>query len=292
MKTIGIIGLGSIGMRHKENLWKHLGQTEVIGYDPYLKKRHGQGWLIDDLNKLIEMCTHFIIASPTDKHWEHLCEVAPTGKPIFMEKPIVDGKYMGLDGSILDIKMVGYNLRFHSCVKKAREWIPRIGTPLWANFTLGQHSEKPPYLRDGVVLNWSHELDLCLYLLGPGRVAASNTRLSNGHDDISDILITHDNGCRSGVHLDYVTKPEVRQFIIAGSKLTIIVDIRNRIAWLCEKDGMVDHFEGLDDWNDNYIEEMQAFLDRCDGKETLGCTAEEALEVLKICLEVRKQAGI
>jgi hypothetical protein len=37
---------------------------------------------------------------------------------------------------------------------------------------------------------------------------------------------------------------------------------------------------------------MQAFLDRIDGKETIGCTGEEGLEVLKICLEVRKQAGL
>ena len=49
---------------------------------------------------------------------------------------------------------------------------------------------------------------------------------------------------------------------------------------------------GTDTWNDNYIEEMQAFIDRIDGKETIGCTGEEALKVLEICLEVRKQAGL
>jgi hypothetical protein len=37
---------------------------------------------------------------------------------------------------------------------------------------------------------------------------------------------------------------------------------------------------------------MKAFIDRMDGKETLGCSAEEGLEVLKVCLEVRKQAGL
>ena len=219
-KTIGIIGLGSIGMRHKENLWKHLGQTEVIGYDPDPAKQVGTGWVIDDLSKMIEMCDVVIVASPTELHLDHLTRILEISGilGVFMEKPIADRE---IPPSIIhELKdpsfpfMVGYNLRFHSCVKKAKEWMERIGDPLWANFTLGQHSEKPPYLRDGVVLNWSHEIDLCLYLLGSGRVAGSNTRLNNGRDDISDILITHDNGCRSSVHLDYVTVPEVRQFII------------------------------------------------------------------------------
>ena len=294
-KTIGIIGLGSIGMRHKENLWKHLGQTEVVGYDPNPAKRVGTGWVIGDLNKMIEMSDVIIIASPTENHWEHLREAALAKKLVFMEKPI--SHVIECDGEFIEefshaVVMVGYNLRFHSCVKKAKEWMPRIGTPLWASFTLGQHSDKPPYLRDGVVLNWSHELDLCLYLLGPGRVAGSSTRLSNGRDDISDILITHDNGCRSVVHLDYVTKREERWFSIIGTDADIFADLPTRKAMFSDKMIGVAYGDPNGSWNADYIEEMQAFLDRCDGKETIGCTADEAIRVLEVCLEVRKQAGL
>lgn len=296
-KTIGVIGLGSIGMRHKNNLWQHLKQTEVVGYDSDPAKQNGTGWVMGDLDKMIEMCSHIIIASPTNMHWDHLRRAAIAGKDIFVEKPIAntlehDGEFIE-EFSDFHVKMVGYNLRFHSCVRKAKEWLPLIGKPLWSNFTLGQYSEKPPYLRDGVILNWSHEIDLCLYLLGMCEVAASSTRLTDGKDDISDILLIHSNGCRSTIHLDYVTSSEVRQFIIVGTEATILVDLLRRVAWLRDKLGyIIDKFDGDDDWNDNYIEEMQAFLDRCDGKETLGCTAEEGLDVLKICLEVRKQAGL
>ncbi len=38
--------------------------------------------------------------------------------------------------------------------------------------------------------------------------------------------------------------------------------------------------------------QAEAFIDRIDGKETIGCTGAEALKVLEICLEVRKQAGL
>jgi predicted dehydrogenase len=295
-KTIGVIGLGSIGMRHKTNLWKELKETEVVGYDPDPSKANGTGWIMGDLRAMIEMCDCIIIASPTYMHREHLHLCAGAAMPVFVEKPIADCITDAADEITYEgVTMVGYNLRFHSCVKAAKEWLDGgdIGQPIWANFTLGQYSAKPPYLRDGVIFNWSHEIDLALYLLGRGSVAGSSTRLSDGRDDVSDILMTHENGCHSVVHLDYVTNPEVRQGIIVGTKGQIIFDLVNRHAWLRGSDGdMIDSFEGHETWNDNYIEEMKAFLDRCDGKKTIGCTGAEGIEVLKICMQVRKEAGL
>ena len=184
---IGIIGLGSIGRRHATNLYKHLGQTEVIGYDPDLEKN--VGWVVRDFDFLLKTATAFVIASPTAIHHQHILQCAVTDKPTFVEKPITsDG--LTEPHSVI---MVGYNLRFHPCVIKAKEWLDAgdIGDPLWANFTLGQHSIKPPYLRDGVILNWSHEIDLAIHLLGYGGVSHSSIRVSDGKDELVDILFTH-----------------------------------------------------------------------------------------------------
>jgi predicted dehydrogenase len=283
MKTIGIIGLGSIGSRHAKNL-REMGHG-VIGYDPVMKGQLGAL----SLDEVIAESDAIVIASPTPRHYFDICEVIGEGPNIFVEKPISD-RIPDLESTFDHVTMVGYNLRFHSCVKKAKEWIDngKIGKPLWAQFTLGQFSDKPPYLRDGVILNWSHELDLALYLLGHARLDVSSTRLTDGKDDISDIFLTHDSGCRSAVHLDYVTEPEIRRFTIVGTDSVIDVDLEKRTSRLLG-DGT---YHENDTWNENYIEEMQAFLDRCDGKETIGCTGKEGLEVLKICLEVRKQAGL
>jgi predicted dehydrogenase len=124
----------------------------------------------------------------------------------------------------------------------------------------------------------------------------SSTRLTDGRDDISDILFNHANGCRSTIHLDYVTRSEIRQSTIVGSNATAIFDLVGHHGWLRDKDEQIlDHLQPqaeYDHWNQTYIDEMQAFLDRIDGKQTLGATAEEGLDVLKICLEVRKQAGL
>lgn len=302
MKTIAVSGLGSIGMRHAKNLIS-LGH-KVMGRDPNetrfkeLMEAGGYGWL-DSINVIgYGGFDGVVIASPTPEHSHQLRVALDYGVNIFIEKPIMDR--MGLDEHEISRlnypcrAMVGYNLRFHSCVKKAKEWLDAglIGKPIWSNFTLGQYNDRPPYLRDGVILNWSHEIDLCLYLLGGASLVASSTRITNDKDDMSDILLWHENDCRSTIHLDYITTPEHRYFTIAGDKGHLFINVKDRAASLMQGGAWTDFFTGTDTWNDNYIEEMQAFIDRIDGKETIGCSGEEGLEVLKICLEVRKQAGL
>jgi predicted dehydrogenase len=277
---VGVIGLGSIGSRHANNL-KILGH-EVIPYDikQPIEWPDSPQSLLDDAIKADAV----VIASPTPLHWDHMRVVSNAGKPFFVEKPIADQPMGGGFGAL----MVGYNLRFHSCVIKAKGWIDagHLGRPLWGNFVVAQYSDKPDYLRDGVILNWSHEIDLALYLLGPAYVKACATY---SDEDIADIILRHTNGSQSTVHLDYLTKPEIRQTIIVGSESTIIIDLVRRNAWLrSSEDVMLDMFQGSDTWNDNYLDEMETFIARVEGKETIGCTGQEGLEVLRICLQAKK----
>lgn len=278
-KTIGVIGLGSIGMRHAKNL-QVMGHR-VVGHDPNEN--------IKDFNNahpenMLDRCDGIVIASPTYLHEEHIHECLLAKKPFFVEKPLKDKL---TDRGGIEATMVGYNLRFHSCVKQAKEWIDggMIGAPLWGNFTVAQYSNKSDYLRDGVILNWSHEIDLALYLVGPAQVRSC---AAINRESLADIILSHENGCQSVVHLDYVTQPEIRQSIIVGSEASIIMDLVNRHAWLKGADGTIwDHLEGQDSWDENYVEEMECFVDRLDGKETLGCTGEEGLRALEICLQAK-----
>jgi len=285
---IGVIGLGSIGMRHAKNLVA-LGHS-VYGADirPDLEVPFEIGVDGGDFKREVDA---FVIASPTRLHYQHAVMAGEAGKPAFIEKPLSDKERF----SYLLPCMIGYNLRFHGCVLKTIEWINagRIGKPLWANFTCGQFNDKPAYLRDGVVLNWSHEIDLALHLLGPGHLEASSVRIIDGCDDMADILITHENGCRSTIHLDYITKPEQRHFTIQGEtgRITCTLPSRNLFLLTPDKE-QADWFHCRGSYDQDYIDEMKAFIDRIEGKETPGCTGAEALRVLEICLEVRRQAGM
>lgn len=281
---IGIIGAGSIGSRHARNLIE-LGH-DVLVYDPE-SGRHSGFYYRELVDNLIEDSEAIIISSPIPTHIEYAQKVIKAKKPVFIEKPIADHPF---DGANL-VAMVGTNLRFRSCVKATKLWMKEIGDPICANFWVGQYNDR---YTDSAILNWgAHEIDLALYLLGSGRITGCCARSSNGRDDLADIIFVHNNGCHTVIHLDYLTKPEIRQFIIVGSQATIIVDVVHNQAWLRGADETVwDHSEEFDSFDSNYKDEMQAFIDRINGKKTIGATGEEGLEVLKVCLEARKQAGL
>lgn len=285
---IGILGLGSIGLRHAQNLITS--GHEVWGYDPDITRSQmlvnigGNGCTREEA---ITNVNGIIISSPTTEHLKDIHDSYNLNSiGVFVEKPIAHI----MDNEIDWVDMVGFMLRFRSCVIAAKEWIPKIGKPIWANFTVAQYNDK---YTDSVILNWSHECDLALYLLGPGGVTACTASGSDGRDDLADILLKHENGCHTAIHLDYLTRPEVRQFIVVGTQATIIADIVHNQAWLRGADEIMwDHSDDVDSFDDNYKDEIQAFIDRIDGKKTIGCTGEEALEVLKICLEAKKRAGL
>jgi predicted dehydrogenase len=270
---VGVIGLGSIGSRHKRNLLE-LGH-EVLSYDPK------DGDTEEKLHKIHTLADAIVIASPTPTHGDHIVSAFDLNrKHIFVEKPLADT----LDVEAEWVAMVGYNLRFHSCVIKAKEWIDSnfLGELQWANFVCAQHNTK---YKDHVILNWSHEIDLALELLGSGTGVVSCT----GTDRIADLTLAYKDPAWATIHLDYVTQPEIRQSIIVGEDAIIIMDLLNRQAWLRSSKGtIIDHHEGDDTWDSNYLDEMETFIARVEGKETIGCTGAEGLEVLKVCLEAKR----
>lgn len=275
---IGIVGLGSIGKRHKANL-EELG-CEVIFHDEAVEGS-------TNIEELLT-CRAVIISSPTALHMEHMDKLK--SRPMFVEKPIAD-QIITDDNTVKNVVMVGYNMRFHECVKRTANFMAAgcIGQPLWAHFRCGQYNAKPAYLRDGVIFNWSHEIDLALHLLGPAEVKASSTRLTDGRDDMTDILLRHENGCMTTIHLDYLTEPEDRGYTITGTKGAIYVDLPNRRMGLTG-DAEGTYFDGRGSYDQDYKDEMVALLARLAGKDTPGCTLLEAVNVLNVCLKVREEA--
>lgn len=275
---IGVLGAGSIGSRHIRNLTE-LGHNVDV-YDPNVCE--------SSLRGVTEWADAVVIATPTAQHFRDIRRCHALGKPMFVEKPLVGTCEEWISVPTENIQMVGYNLRFHSCVKKARELmgVGRIGRPLWARFTCAQFNDRPDYLRDGVVLNWSHEIDLAIYLIGAaGFVAAAITK----KDDMADIALTHERtGCQTVIHLDYLTKPERRGFMIVGEDGAIEADLVNRNLFLKDSNGkVVELFQGRDSWDGNYLDEMRKFIDRLNGKDVIGCTAAEALLVNGICFQAK-----
>lgn len=272
---VGILGLGSIGMRHAKNALL-LGH-EVFGFDPVEGRQAllaSYGGVATTRSGVLS-CDKVVVASPTPSHWDDIRDVKI---PCLLEKPIADRPLEDLDLSY--IELVGYNLRYHACVRQAKNWVTAgfIGKPLCSHFVLAQFNEKPAYLRDGVILNWSHEIDLALHILGPGELLS----IASKNNTIADLFIHHSNGCLSSVHLNYVNKKEVRKFDILGDKGTIRCVLSPYRHADCEnEDGSIYQYQYHTTFDEDYVTEMKAFL---SGDTGPGCTADEAAQVLKICL--------
>jgi len=132
---IGVLGLGSIGMRHAKNVLA-LGH-EVDAYDPVgmagqvfvpeIRVMHRDHVLI--LSKAI------VVASPSIHHGVDLQDAIHSGCHVLVEKPFGYDCPPLLDGFLQatrqkapgQIVATGFNLRFHSCVKKAKELVPDLG---------------------------------------------------------------------------------------------------------------------------------------------------------------------
>ena len=297
----GIVGYGSIGQRHAANLRK-LGHDPVI-YDP-------AGLMAVRLERNVyEICDAVVIATPTYVHWGCIRAAAERGRHMLIEKPIARGDVRGLEASLAlaasknAVVMMGNNLRFHTCVPEAKSSIDSgaIGKPQWASFICATTTAKRPYLSDGVILNTGgHEVDLALHLLGPAMVISSRARvnLAGGAEDIADFVLLHESGCRSTFHLDFVTQNEIRQFRVIGSDGDIWCSLPARAMTTRLNDMTVSGvvhargFTGPGSYDDDYLAEMQAFLGRINGTQTLGATGDDGIETLKILLDVRKMAGL
>jgi len=267
-----VIGLGSIGMRHARNLLD-MGH-EVCGYDVVNKITvYPQGMEVGDFI-MADSWDGVIIASPTSTHKRYLEDAVDYGHHVFVEKPIAE-KADGV-AEILEsassrgiIVMVGNMLRFHPNVILAKQHIKH---PVSATFRVKQKNTK---YSENVILNWgAHEIDLALYLLGPGKcVDASGTRES------ASVTIEHDSGVISEVYMDYLADPEVRDFKVETWEDTHDINLT------------------LHDWNCIYVDEMAAFVGLIEGQEhgfqNLRCaTGEDGLAALRIINDAEKKAGL
>lgn len=272
---VGVLGLGSIGLRHAQNI-RSLG-GEVLGFDPSEER---QALLtafggVPAQREAVLACDRLVVGTPTAMHYQDILDCQ---KPTLLEKPVADRGVDGLDLS--HIHLVGYNLRYHSAVRQAKQWIDggTIGKPLCGHFLLAQFNDKPAYLRDGVILNWSHEIDLAIHLLGKGSLLS----VVDKNKTIADLFLQHSTGATSAIHLNYVNKREVRRFQILGDQGRIDCVLSPWREANCETEaGDIYGYRYHSTFDEDYIIEMRAFLEDNIGP---GCTASEAVNVLEVCL--------
>lgn len=278
---IGVVGYGSIGSRHAANITK-LGH-EVFVYDPVLPK----GDRVAFEREIYEECDAVVVATPTMFHEQALRACVERGKHVLMEKPVAAA--VGALPKLLQaaddkglIVMMGNNLRLHPCVQQVKQWLGAGdgGEPLWASFICATQADK--YTSDGVILNTgAHEVDLALYFFGPAACAAAV-----GQHETANFVLFHDSGVRSMFFLDMATPHRIREFWIAGETKNIGVDLDGRRMSLGDE-----MKQAPGSYDDDYLNEMRAFIDRINGVFAPGATGYDGLATLKVLLQAKLKAS-
>ena len=213
---VAVVGQGSIGKRHSENL-KKLGHT-VIPTD-----------LGDELEFDVDAA---FICTPTQFHCKQATEYLILGIPTFIEKPLgtnleeLNELYEEVKDSDV-ISMVGCNLRFHPAVRDAKDTVAKHK----AIFARAEYGYYLPFWRrgdytksysasehGGVILDCIHEIDYLCWLFGEiDQVKIVSGKVSDliiKKEDIAETCVLFKNGVSASIHQDYICKNYHRKLSI------------------------------------------------------------------------------
>lgn len=334
MKVL-IVGLGGVGQRHLRNLHAILGdKLEVIAYrrrklsqvitstldiepDSDIDAKYGI-LVFDDLNQaLAQKPDAVFICNPTSMHIPVALAAAECGYPIFIEKALSHN----LDGVSELIRMVedkgitamvGYQMRFHPCLKALQEIVRTggIGRILAVNAEVGEYmpgwhkyedyremyaSRKD--LGGGVIVSQIHEFDYILWLFGfPNRVFALGGHLSSLEIDVEDVAaISMEVNVDGGIvpvhlHQDYIQRPPSRTCKVIGDKGKVVIDFAELTVVHYAENGIVAaeyDFTGFDR-NQLFIDELTHFLSCIKNKVDPCVTIRDGAQSLRMALAAKE----
>ncbi len=317
-----VVGYGSIGKRHVNNLMK-LKNIEILVCSKnkntdQLKKNGIQ--VYDSLAKCLDEKPDIgFVCNVTSLHVKTAIKLAQNGCHLFIEKP--------LSNSLADVNhlitlirkkklitMVGCNLRFHKCIQGIKKEIQNneIGRIIsvrvesgsylpnwhpWEDYRASYASLKK--LGGGVVLTCIHEIDyLCWFFGDVDRVFSFTGKFSDleiSVEDLSAILLKFKKNIIAEVHLDYFQQPDFRSCKVIGTMGTIYWDSEtnevhlydtNKRKWI--RKIKLKNYER----NEMYIQELSYFINCVKNKKTTMNTVNDALKTLQVAFATKKSSSL
>ena len=282
-----VIGFGSIGKRHVNNLLK-MGILDIILY-----REHSQGnnlglKEIQDIEAVKELKPDFVIVSnPTFLHFRILKFLIKNQLNILCEKPLIDKREDWLElkdylNNYTGYARLVYNLRYHPCIIKVKEILSenKIGKINFGRFFVGQylpdwrpnsnHLESYSSRKEmggGVILDLVHEIDIAEYLINPPSIDiyAIVNKVSDvtiNSEDISEIIYKTTKNEIVNIHLDYLYRGYARNFLICGKEKNLTCDLfENKVQISGEINSKIETFEFSNFiQNDMYYNLLQDYI--------------------------------
>ncbi len=257
-----------------------------------------------------------LVTASTSSHVELALQAARHGCHLFVEKPLsytIDARLFELLDEVEKrglINMVGCNMRYHPGPVAVKELLQSkfIGDTIAARIHAGSYlphwhpgsdyrknySASPA--SGGAVLDCIHEIDLAIWYFGPAKLvgAAGIPAVSIGlqTDGMAEILLRHESGVLSSLHLNFLQRDYKRSCQVIGSEGTIYWDFKKRQIKVFGDDGELMKRQGEPDgWqlNQMYVEEIKDFLQSVETLRPPVNSISNSLDTLKIALAVKSK---
>jgi predicted dehydrogenase len=317
-----IVGYGSIGKRHTNNLL-NIGNAEIIvcskNKESFKLIKKGIKIFTSLEDALKEKPDISIICNETSFHVKTAIKLAKINSHLFIEKPLSHS--LDYESQLLKIikqkkliTMVGCNMRFHDGIKLIKKLLDKneIGPifsviaengsymPDWhpdEDYQISYASNKK--LGGGVVLTQIHEIDYLCWFFGKVSTVLSITgKLSDLQLDVEDFsssILKFKNNIIGEIHLDYYQKPAVRTCKIIGKKGKIIWNYENNHLQIFKNSTNKFSTKQIDkkfDRNKMYVEELRYFLNCVKNKKNCMNSVVEAYEIQKVALAIKNSSNI
>lgn len=251
---LAIVGLGSIGKRHKANL-------ESLGHEVINDYAEAEG---------------ILICNPTAVHVKTALELQKYHIPIFIEKPISHNldNLDKLTGKIL----VGYCLRFDRSLQEFKTKISRekiksvkIVCQSWLPDWRPDKDYRQSYsakkeLGGGVLLDLSHEIDYALWFFGPVKLVKARLQmapeLNIETEAKANLELEFVSGVKAEIYLSYADREYKRNCEVRTTDKTLRWDFKPN--------------------NEMYLEEIKHYIKVCEGKEEPLVTIADGKKVLEV----------
>lgn len=308
-----IIGFGSIGKRHYNNLTT-LGYRKISIFEP--DEKQIKGFNFDRINKLsIKLLSDFnlvFICTPNNLHIKQAIIAAKAGCNLFIEKPLSHNlqRIAELDNICQKkhlVTMVGCNLRFHPCLEFIKKYLSdnKLGKihsiflefgyylPYWR---LDQDYRKNYAAKKqsggGIILDDIHEFDLLFWFNGFNRVLDSKFIYNNS----GKLQIETEDNCLASfsfankvlglVKCDYLQKAYSRHCKIVGENGNLTWNFKENIVRFENEKSQKKLFQIKNyDFNDSYINELKYFFSCIEKKAVTFNNISMAEKTLNFCVE-------
>ena len=321
-----ICGLGSIGYRHLKILRK-IGNFGIWAYstgkstiEQQRRNETPPDRVFDNLETALEAGPDAaLITNPTFLHLDVANPIAKKQIPLFIDKPL-DSDLSKVDTFHQIVKtnqvpvLVGFNLMFHPAILKISELLEEqsIGDVIAASAHWGEYlpewhpweNYKSAYaarsdMGGGVVLTMCHELNYLTYLFGKvDRCMAMEFRkrkLNITAEEGVNILMEHESGVHSNVHLNFIQKPDRRTLEVIGEKGSLYWEPdKNEIIFDDGKNKQIYTFENNrmgTPYEQSFYNQMEHFVAMAQKKVKPKVPLTKGIEDLELCRAILKEIG-